>query len=352
MRGAERTFLEMARLFPAAPIYTTIYSESGTEGAFAGREIHTSPLQRLGVGQGGFRALLPLFPPATARLRPRGCDLLLTSSSAFAIRMRPDPGVPHVCYCHTPFRYAHHERKRALREVRAPLRPALGATLAAIRRGDVEAGRRVDLLIANSETTRRRIAAAYGREAPVVHPPVDVARFGATPGRGEGDGRGEYFLCVTELVPHKGVEIALEAARLSGSRLVVAGSGPAEPDLRARFGDVGDFRGRVSDGELEGLYRGARAVVVPTVEEFGIVAVEAQAAGRPVIAPREGGAAETVRAGETGVLLDARTAAAFAEAMADCDWGGFEPEAARRSAARFSPEIFRLRLASILDEPV
>ncbi len=327
MRGAERTFLEMARIFPTAPIYTTIYSEAGTEGAFAGRAIHTSPLQRLGVRQRGFRALLPLFPAATARLRPRGHDLLLTSSSAFAIRMRPDRGVPHVCYCHTPFRYAHHERERAMREVRAPLRPLLAPALASIRRGDIEAGRRVDLLIANSETTRERIGEVYGREAPVVHPPVDVARFAAPAGGGTGEPEdpGDYFLCVTELVPHKGVEIALEAARLSGSRIVVVGAGPAEADLRTRFGGVAEFRGRASDAELERLYRGARAVVVPTVEEFGIVAVEAQAAGRPVVAPRAGGASETVVEGETGLLLDERTPAAFAEAMADADFARLRP---------------------------
>ena len=353
MRGAERTFLEMSRLFPTAPIYTTIYSEAGTEGAFAGREVHTSPLQRLGIRQRGFRTLLPLFPAAVARLRPRGHDLLLTSSSAFAIRMRPDPGVPHVCYCHTPFRYAHHERERALSEVRAPLRPLLAPTLAAIRRSDVEAGRRVDLLVANSETTRARIGEVYGREAPVVHPPVEVARFAEPePGERESGEPGEYFLCVTELVPHKGVEIALEAARLSGSRVVVVGSGPAEADLRSRFATVAEFRGRASDAELEGLYRGARAVVVPTVEEFGIVAVEAQAAGRPVLAPRAGGASETVLEGETGLLLDVRTPVAFAEAMADADFAGFDPEAARRSAARFTPEIFRERLGALLDEVV
>ena len=348
MRGAERTFLEMSRLFPEAPIYTTIYSEAGTEGAFASRRVHTSPLQRLGVRQRGFRALLPLFPAAVARLRPRGHDLLLTSSSAFAIRMRPDPGVPHVCYCHTPFRYAHHERERALSEVRAPLRPLLAPTLAAIRRSDVEAGRRVDLLVANSETTRKRIGEVYGREAPVVHPPVEVARF-AQPASGDRE-PGDYLLCVTELVPHKGVEIALEAAQASGNRIVVVGSGPAEAELRARFRSNADFRGRASDRELEGLYRGARAVVVPTVEEFGIVAVEAQAAGRPVIAPRAGGAAETVIDGETGVLVDERTPAAFAAAMADVDFDRFDPAAARRSAGRFTPELFRERLAVLLDQ--
>jgi glycosyltransferase involved in cell wall biosynthesis len=351
MRGAERTFLEISRIWPEAPIYTTLYSEQGTGGAFADRTIVTSPLQRLGVGQRGFRALLPLFGAAVRRLRPRGHDLLVTSSSAFAIGIRPDPGVPHVCYCHTPFRYAHYERARALGEVPGPLRPPLAATLRSIRRRDLEAAAAVTAFVANSEATRARIAELYGRESVVVHPPVDVARFAPPPGAVEPPA-GDYLLCVTELVAHKGVETALEAARLAGTRVVLVGSGPERDRLEARFGDVCDCRGRTSDAELEGLYRGARAVVVPTVEEFGIVAVEAQAAGKPVIAPVEGGATETVLDGRTGVLVGERSAAAFAEAIRELDPAAFDPADARRNAARFAPEVFRERLAAAVAEAV
>lgn len=348
MRGAERTFLEIARCWLEAPIYTTLYSEGGTGGAFAGREIVTSPLQRLGVDQARFRALLPLFPAAVSRLRPRGHDLLVTSSSAFAIGIRPDPGAVHVCYCHTPFRYAHHERRRALSEVPPPLRPALAATLSAIRRRDLRVAGRVDAFIANSETTRTRIGSIYGRDAVVVHPPVAVERFA-------GDAafaREPYLLCVTELVRHKGVELALEAAQLSGRRMIVVGSGPEHRSLVARYGSIAEFRGRATDAELEELYRGAEAVVVPTVEEFGIVAVEAQAAGRPVVAPREGGASETVIEGATGILVDDRTAAAFGEALRETDFGRFDPAAARASAARFSAERFRERLRAAVEAVV
>ena len=179
MRGAERTFAEIANCWPQAPILTTIYSEQGTERRFAGREIRTSPLQRLGVRQRGFRALLPLFPAAVGRLRPHGHDLLVTSSSAFAIGIRPDPGVPHVCYCHTPFRYAHQERARTVATAPLPLRPLLAPTLASIRRWDLAAAARVDLFVANSATTQRRIAEIYGRDSVVVHPPVEIDRFAA-----------------------------------------------------------------------------------------------------------------------------------------------------------------------------
>ena len=346
MRGAERTFLEMSRCWPDAPIYTTLYSEAGTGGAFAGREIVTSPLQRLGADQSRFRMLLPLFPAAVSRLRPTGYDLLVTSSSAFAIGIRPDPSAFHACYCHTPFRYAHHERRRALDEVGAPLRPALAATLSAIRRSDLRAASRVDAFIANSETTRERIAAVYGRDSVVIHPPVAVERFAGPVAGPEPQTAEPYLLCVTELVRHKGVELALEAAELSGRRIVVVGSGPEHDALAARFGAIAEFRGRATDAELDRLYLGAEAVVVPTVEEFGIVAVEAQAAGRPVVAPREGGASETVLDGETGILVDRRTAAGFGEALAETDFSHFDPDKARANAARFAPERFRERLVA------
>jgi glycosyltransferase involved in cell wall biosynthesis len=345
MRGAERTFLEMAGCWPDAPIYTTLYDEAGTGGAFARREVVTSPLQRLGVRQSRFRALLPLFPAAVRRLRPTA-ELLVTSSSAFAIGIPKAPGGFHACYCHTPFRYAHHERQRALSEVPAPVRPALAATLAAIRRSDLRAAARVDAFIANSETTRERIAQTYGRDSVVVHPPVAVERFA---GAEAPTGEEPYLLCVTELVRHKGVELALEAAEMAGRRMVVVGSGPEHDALEARFGSIAEFRGRATDAELDRLYLGADAVVVPTVEEFGIVAVEAQAAGRPVIAPREGGASETVVDRSTGVLVDQRTAAGFAEALRDTDFSRFDPAAARANAAQFAPERFRERLQAAVE---
>jgi glycosyltransferase involved in cell wall biosynthesis len=347
MRGAERTFAELAELYPTAPIYTTLYSERGTEGRFAGRRVRTSRLQWLGLRQRGFRRLLPLFPAAVERLPVAEHALVVSSSSAFALGVRPGPDAVHVCYCHTPFRYAWHERDRALAEVRAPLRKRLDRTLERIRRWDVAASRRVDSFVANSELTRERIAAAYERPATVVHPPVELDRFQpAEPG--------DYFLCVTELVPHKRVELALEAARRVGVRLVVVGTGPELRRLRALYGPErgsgvsAEFRGRVGDRELANLYAGCRATVVTAVEEFGIVAVEAQAAGRPVLAPAGGGAAETVIDGETGVLVEEAGAGELAEVLATVDFGRFDPAAARRSAERFSPTAFRGRMREVI----
>jgi glycosyltransferase involved in cell wall biosynthesis len=208
-----------------------------------------------------------------------------------------------------------------------------------MRRWDVAAARRVTAYIANSELTRRRIEEIYGREARVLHPPVDVARFRV----GEPE---DFLLVVSELVRHKRVEVALEAARLAVAPIQVVGTGPELPALRSRYGDVARFLGRVSDEELAELYSRCLAVVVPNVEEFGIVAVEAQASGRPVIALDRGGARETVIDGETGLLVSGGEPRDFAAAIREGTRAGFRPGAARRNAESFSVERFRAGLVT------
>jgi glycosyltransferase involved in cell wall biosynthesis len=343
-RGAERTFAAIAECWPDAAIHTVAYSEAGTEGWFAGRELHTSPLQRIRVSQRWFRSLLPLYPWAVGTLHP-DAPVVVSSSSGFAHGVRVPESALHVCYCHTPFRYAWHERERALAEVRAPLRPVLSRQLDRIRAWDLRAAARVDHYLANSELTRARIADAYGRDAEVLHPPVAVDRFADLAPEAAG-----YFLIVGELVAHKRAEVALEAARLAGARIKVVGSGPEARRLQADHGDHAEFLGRVPDGELARLYAGALALVVPNVEEFGIAAVEVQAAGRPVLALGSGGALETVVDGQTGALVPAPGGApAFAEAMREVDFTRFEAGALRRNASRFSPKRFRERLRGIVE---
>jgi glycosyltransferase involved in cell wall biosynthesis len=336
MRGAERTFAAMAELYPEAPIFTLLYDEAGTDGRFTGRKVTTSPLQRAGVGQDSFRRLLPLYPWAAGRLRPEDCEVVLTSSSAFAHGLRVPPQAIQVCYCHAPFRYAWYEEARALRETKAALRPLLRLQLRRMRRWDRGASRRVDAYIANSELTRERIKRYYGRDSTVVHPPVETERFAiGTPG--------EAFLVVSEVVRHKRVHVALEAARRARVSIRIVGLGPDHAALREAYPEA-EFLGRVSDAELVELYPQARAVIVPGREEFGISAVEAQAAGRPVIGAAEGGALETVVAGETGLLAPLDDVDAFAEAMRRIDRLELDPPAARANAERFSVATFRRRL--------
>jgi glycosyltransferase involved in cell wall biosynthesis len=190
--------------------------------------------------------------------------------------------------------------------------------------------------VANSALTRNRIREFYGRDAPVVHPPVDTHRFRA--GVPE-----DFFLVVGELVPHKRTELALEAARRAGVAITVVGDGPERNRLEKAHGAKAQFLGRLSDRELIDLYARARAVVMPNVEEFGIVAVEAQAAGRPVVAANAGGGRETVIDGITGVLVPPEDVEALAEAMRSTDFDRFVPERARQQAERFSAAEFRLR---------
>jgi glycosyltransferase involved in cell wall biosynthesis len=342
MRGAERTFAAMTALYPSAPIFTLLYDEQGTGGRFQGRSITTSSLQRLGVGQSGFRRLLPLYPIAARRMHVPDCDVLLSSSSAFAHGIPAPAGAIHLCYCHAPFRYAWYEQERALSETPRILRGLMRLQLRRMRKWDLAASGDVDLYLANSELTRERIRLFYGRDAPIVHPPVETHRFSVRES-------GEHLLVVSELVRHKRVHVALEAAKRTGTPIKIVGSGPEHEALHRAYPDA-EFLGRASDAQIAELFGTARAVIMPAREEFGITAVEAQAAGRPVIAAAEGGALETVLDSETGILATLDDPESFAQAIRDLDSFGFRSERAVANAERFSVEAFQRRIAAQVDE--
>jgi glycosyltransferase involved in cell wall biosynthesis len=337
MRGAERTFAAIAELYPESPIFTLLYDAEGTDGRFSGRSITTSPLQRLGVGQSTFRRLLPLYPWAVGRLEPPACDVVLSSSSAFAHGVHIPAAAIHICYCHAPFRYAWYEEARALAEAPAAVRPLLRWQLGRMRSWDLAASRRVDRYVANSELTRERIKRYYGREATIIHPPVETGRF--APGK-----PGDSLLIVSELVRHKRLHIALEAARRAHVPIRVVGSGPDHGALEDAYPEA-EFLGRAGDREIAEEYASARALVIPAMEEFGITAVEAQAAGRPVIAAAAGGALETVLDGQTGVLATLDDVDSFVRAIERLDKLPFDPARAVENAERFSVAAFRRRLS-------
>jgi glycosyltransferase involved in cell wall biosynthesis len=344
MRGAERTFAAIADLYTRAPILTLLYDEQGTNGHFANREITTSPLQRLGVGQDKFRRLLPLYPWAVGRLKLPPCDVLISSSSAFAHGIAVPEDTLHMCYCHAPFRYAWNEQALAIAEVARPLRPIVGRQLLRIRRWDLSASRGVDMYIANSRLCQEQIKRYYDRDSTIIHPPVETTRF--APGE-----PGDALLVVSEIVRHKRLQVALEAARRARAPIQIVGSGPDRDALSKAYPEA-QFLGRVSDEELARLYAGARAVMIPGVEEFGITAVEAQAAGRPVIAAGGGGALETVLDGQTGVFALLDDVESFAEAIKRVDRLDFDPARAIGNADRFSVAAFRRRLAAQVSHAV
>ena len=338
MRGAERTFAAIADLYDEAPICTLLYDDQGTNERFAGRSITTSALQRLGAKQATFRRLLPLYPSAIERMKLPESDVVVSSSSAFAHGVRVPEDAVHVCYCYTPFRYAWHDENCAMHEVPRALRPLLRQQLRRIRRWDLSASRRVNAYIAISELSRQRIERCYGHHAAVVHPPVETHRF--NPGQ-----PGDALLLVSELVGHKRLHVALEAARRARAPIRIVGSGPNYAELRDAYPEA-EFLGRTSDEELAELYASARAVIVPSIEEFGITTVEAQAAGRPVIAAAAGGALETVLDGQTGRLVKVDDVDAFAAAIASIEQLDFDPIRAVRNAERFSVAAFQHKLAA------
>jgi glycosyltransferase involved in cell wall biosynthesis len=333
MRGAERSFAVMCDLWPDAQVATLLYDPDVFSSRLAGHEVRTSRLQRLGANQSTFKTLLPLMPWAIERLDVSDHDLVVSSSSAFAHGVRPDPGSVHVCYCHTPFRYAWYERSSGLAQAPPLARPFVSAALGGIRRWDRQTAGRGARYIANSRITQARIAQYWGIDAPIVHPPVDLARFVSAEPE-------SFFLIVCELVRHKRVDLALEAARLAGVRVKVVGGGADEQRLRALYGQQAEFLGRLEDSALADLYARAAALVMPNIEEFGITAVEAQAAGRPVVAAAAGGALETIIDGKTGVLVPPGDAAALAAVLSDPDLGRFDPAVAVANAQRFSVEAF------------
>jgi glycosyltransferase involved in cell wall biosynthesis len=337
MRGAERAFAAISDLYPGAPVFTLLYDEPGTNQRFAGHPVITSPLQRLGARQSNFRRLLPLYPSAVGRLRLPPSELVLSSSSAFAHGVRAPEGAIHLCYCYTPFRYAWYEQDRAVTETPPLLRPALRSQLRRIRRWDLAASRRVDAYFAISQLSRERIKRYYGRDATIIHPPVETARF--APGQ-----PGDSLLIVSEIVRHKRLHVALEAARRAHASIRVVGSGPDHAALSEAYPEV-EFLGRASDAELAELYASARAVIIPSMEEFGITAVETQASGRPVIAAAAGGALETVLDGETGILANLDDVDSFQGAIEGIDDLAFDPARAVENADRFSVEAFKRRFS-------
>ena len=334
VRGADRVFLEICGLWPDADVFTPVYNERGTEGRFAGRNIHTSFLQRFQPNARTFRALLPLYPAAIESFDLSGYDLVISSSSAWAHAVICDERAVHVSYCHNPFRYAWNERHRTLAERSNPFsRAALSRLFRRWREWDWIAAQRVDRYVTNSRTTQARIKAYFGRDSRIIYPPVATGRFEPQP-------VGSHYVVLSELVSHKQIDVAVEAFNRMQLPLVIVGGGPDGRRLRRLAGPTVRFAGRVSDGEVARLLASCRALVVTTGEEFGIAAVEVQAAGRPVIARAAGGLLENVVDGVTGCLWEGG-ADELAEAVLGFDHDAVDPRECIDNARRFDTSVFR-----------
>lgn len=343
-RGGEKVLLEMVRLFPEATLFTLFHFRGSVPAEIEERDIRTTWLQRLVRPGRDYRKLLPLFAPAAESWDLSGFDLVLSSSHCVAKNARRAEGARHLCYCHTPVRYVHDQFDEYFRGRAAPVRLAGRAVRAPLAAWDRATARRVDGFLANSRTVQGRIARLYGREARVVNPPADTGFFtpAEVPRRG--------FLVVSALAPYKRIDDAVLAASRAGLELTVAGFGPEEARLRALARGKVRFAGTPTDEELREMYRSAEAVLMPGEEDFGIVPVEAQACGTPVVALGRGGATETVRDGETGVLYPDPGPDGLLSAIDRLGRLRFNPAALREHASRFSRGAFRRSLLGALGE--
>lgn len=335
MRGGERVLEALVALYPTAAIHTLVHVPGTVSPAIEARPIRTSFIQRLPGAPGRFRQYLPLFPLAAARLDLAGYDLVISTSHCVALGVQPGPGACHVTYCFTPMRYAWEFRDAYLRRLPPGARWTARLALAALRRWDRRAGRRVRHLACISEHVAGRIRRAYGREARVIYPPVRTELF-----RPDG-APGEAFLCVSALAPYKRLDVAVDAFTRLGWPLDVVGTGPEAARLRRRAGPSIRLLGWQDDAALRVAYARCRAFVFPAEEEFGIAPLEAMAAGRPVIAYGHGALTETVVDGVTGLFFREQTAEALVDALRRFEVTGWSPEKIRAHALRFGEAQFR-----------
>ncbi len=335
--GAERVLEHLVALFPQSPLYTSIYWRERMPEAYRRWPIRTTWMDRLPGVYRHHQAYFPLYALAFATLRvEEPYDLVLSNKSGFCHGV-PTGEKPHLCYCLAPTRYVWEYEAYAAREhLPAALRAAIRPVVAALRRWDYRVAQRPTLhFIAISREIQRRIRRYYRRESAIIYPPVDVERF--RPAAQHGD----YYLVVSRLVPYKRIDLAVRAFTELGLPLLIAGEGRDRAALEAMAGPNVTFLGRVPDEALPELMANCRAFVFPGREDFGITPVEAQAAGRPVIAYGEGGALDTVIEGETGTFFHEPTPQALAEAVLRFDAEAVDPLACRANAERFAADRFR-----------
>jgi glycosyltransferase involved in cell wall biosynthesis len=353
MRGGEKCLEPLCRRWPGADLLTLFHVPGRVSRVIETARVRPSALNALPGVDRYYRYLLPLMPFA-AGWRVTRADIVVSLSHAVAKSARPPNGVPHVCYCFTPMRYAWHmraayfERTGILAGLKAR---AVDAILARIRAWDQRTAARVTHFVAISQTVRGRIRDCYGRDADVIYPPVDTDFY--TP---SGDRRGDFYLVVSALAPYKRFDLAIDACARLGRKLIVIGSGQHEAALRARAHPNVSFLGWQPDEVIRSHLRRARALLFPGEEDFGIVPLEAQACGCPVIGLARGGLVETVKplggpGDPTGVFFPEQTTDAVCEAIErfERDADRFDPRAARRQAVLFRKDRFEAELFGYLD---
>jgi glycosyltransferase involved in cell wall biosynthesis len=349
MRGGERVLEVLCERYPAAELFTLLHVRGSVTSIIEQRPIHTSALQYLPGVRQYYRECLPLFPALVEQFDLEPFDLVISTSHCVVKSVLTRPDAIHICYCHTPMRYAWDQfdayfgPERIGRAASAAMRPVM----ARLARWDRATAGRADRYVTNSQHVAGRIRRYYNREAIVVYPPVDTEFFqpdSAVPDR--------YALIVSALVPYKRIDIAIDACRLANVPLKIVGNGPDRARLERTAGSHVEFLGRLSDETIRALYQRAAVTVMTGEEDFGIVPLESQACGRPVVALGRGGACETVLPGVTGILVDEATAEAFAHAIDDAMSRRFDPAVIRGHAERFGRARFGDEMEALVRETV
>jgi glycosyltransferase involved in cell wall biosynthesis len=344
--GAERVLLALMELFPNAPVFTLVHDSTNIKLALSEKSLRKSWLQRIPGARRHHRYFPLLMPMAVERFDFSEYDLVLSATHSFGKGIITGPQTLHISYCFTPTRYLWDDCHRYVRDFSrlAVLRQFAPIGLSYLRLWDYYASQRVDYYLTLSRAVADRISKYYNREAEVIPPPVDVDRF--TESR-ENDG---YYLVVSRLVPYKRIDLAIKACEKSGKRLKVVGTGPEEEYLKAMAGDNTEFLGFLSDDDLPGLYAGARALLFPQEEDFGITPIEAAASGKPTIAFSAGGALETVKDGETGIFFNHQTVDSLVAAINRFETMHFDAGIVRMHAQEYGKEVFLSKIKDIVQD--
>lgn len=343
--GAEDVLDVLVSLYPQAPIYTSIYASDLMPAAYRQWDIRTLWLDRLPFIHSHHQPYLPFYPLGWNRLDLSDYEVILSNKSGFCHGVRYGDHTLHICYCLAPTRYVWGLDSYLEREgVNAALRLVLRPLISSLKRWDYDAAQRVHHFIAISTEIQARIKTFYGRDSVVIYPPVDTERFQPT------TETGDYFLIVSRLIPYKRVDLAVQAATRLGLPLKVAGKGRDLDRLQAMAGPTVEFLGYVPDNALPELMARCKALLFPGLEDFGIVPVQAQAAGRPVIAFGGGGALDTVIPGKTGELFGTMTVDALAEVMSSFDPARYSADAIRTHALRFDQRVFERELTDYVEQ--
>ena len=349
MRGGERVFEQFCKMFPQADVFTHVLKRQAISDTILKHRIETTFINKLPLADRLYPKYLPFMPRALEELDLSQYDLIVSSESGPAKGVIARPGARHVCYCHTPMRYVWDHYHNYQKQLNGPAKMVFRRVAHSIRQWDVTSAARVDAFVANSTFVADRIVRYYRREAEIVHPPVALdcfvprSRFVAS--------AEDYYLVVSELVPYKRVDLAIEAFRRLNRPLVIVGDGPAAKVLKHNAPPNVRFVGRVSRDRLASYYANARALVFSGEEDFGLVPVECMACGRPVIAYRSGGALDTVSEYVSGLFFRQQTPEALSAAIVEFEniEAQFDPVAIRRHAENFSEERFRAAFAHVVE---